>query len=322
MSAATPSRIYSDGSRLLIDVVGNPGDVKLYHAMVTEHIRGLEEEAQMLKHCYNAVTPVNRLPPEILSAIFSLAVAKTVIRGGAHRALPWARITHVCRRWRTVALDCPSLWAHLQFGNPLFTQVMLERSGAAPLTVTVPDEDHIHRFESVLSIALSQLDRLRAVEYSTPHPLSDTRWQPMPGFTSISQWKGCAPILESLVLDQNSSKATKERLPLDWIQGKAPMLRVLCIRLCGVTWESAPLGSKLTSLTSKKRVVVTLTGHLRRVLSHRWLKCRFCASSASKASRLGYRSHLTQSRTSRSRCHISPSWRSTTLPNTLPFFFG
>lgn len=151
-------------------------------------------------------------------------------------------------------MDFPRFWTHLQFASPLFTEVMLQRSGAAPLTVKVPDEISARYFESVLSLALSQLDRLRAVEFSRSfHPSSHTRWHPMPGFTSITQWRGCAPVLESLVLDHNCSRVMNERLPPDWMRGKAPMLRVLCIRSCGVTWESAPLGSQLTHLTLQEK---------------------------------------------------------------------
>ncbi|KAI0042360.1 hypothetical protein FA95DRAFT_1610264, partial [Auriscalpium vulgare] len=65
--------------------------------------------------------PVARLPPEILALIFSILTA--IDRPMLNRSqtanlklrrknkLGWVTVTHVCQRWRTIALRNPLLWA-------------------------------------------------------------------------------------------------------------------------------------------------------------------------------------------------------------------
>ena len=57
-------------------------------------------------------------------------------------------VSHVCRRWRTVAVEIPTLWAHLDFAEgPPFdkSRIWLERSKGYPLDIeldcTVDDDD-------------------------------------------------------------------------------------------------------------------------------------------------------------------------------------
>lgn len=60
----------------------------------------------------NTLTPVSRLPEDVLIQIFS-AVARvcdqgSTLRGGWEVRNPhvWLVVTHVCRRWREIALHC------------------------------------------------------------------------------------------------------------------------------------------------------------------------------------------------------------------------
>ncbi|TCD71922.1 hypothetical protein EIP91_000054 [Steccherinum ochraceum] len=94
------------------------------------------EVAQTLQHLsalysvVNAEAPVCRLPPEILSQVFLWVVALTSPKTN------WVRITHVCRQWRDVALDCQTLWTHITPQHPEpFVSICLQRAGAAPLQV-------------------------------------------------------------------------------------------------------------------------------------------------------------------------------------------
>src|SRR5882757_2973135 len=72
--------------------------------------------------------PVNRLPPELLVHIFSFL-------GGGAFVVP---ASHVCRRWRDVALDTPSLWTVIREEDDIFAaQSFMERSRHAKLDVSV-----------------------------------------------------------------------------------------------------------------------------------------------------------------------------------------
>ncbi|KAH9994210.1 hypothetical protein BJV77DRAFT_916545, partial [Russula vinacea] len=72
--------------------------------------------------------PVNRLPTELLVHIFGFL-------GGGAFVVP---ASHVCRRWRDIALDTPSLWTVIRENDDMFAaQCFMERSKNAKLDVSV-----------------------------------------------------------------------------------------------------------------------------------------------------------------------------------------
>ncbi|KAI0757789.1 hypothetical protein C8Q80DRAFT_1135394 [Daedaleopsis nitida] len=81
------------------------------------HLRGLLSE---LDTRINIAAPVNRLPPDVLFSIFRLFVDEIEAQM-KKQVLPMEpttrvntdsliRLTHVCRYWRSVALNAPTLW--------------------------------------------------------------------------------------------------------------------------------------------------------------------------------------------------------------------
>nr|GAT51385.1 predicted protein [Mycena chlorophos] len=124
-----------------------------------------------------ALSPIRRLPPEVLGEIFLFVVQDVrhgCIRtiGGEYRVPgpPW-RLAMVCRSWRASALSFSQLWSSIMLFFPPFPYAdirtirtyfpiegirkQIERSGDAPLHVAVqlslPDsEHHIKLFDLVL----------------------------------------------------------------------------------------------------------------------------------------------------------------------------
>ncbi|KAI1786368.1 hypothetical protein LXA43DRAFT_58818, partial [Ganoderma leucocontextum] len=94
----------------------------------------------------NQCAPVNRLPPEVLSAIFDLvrygSSYSDGLDAGDHAAIlqPDNRsliaVTHVCRQWRDVSLGHAHLWTSVSTHSP-FAPTFFERSRGLPLTVFV-----------------------------------------------------------------------------------------------------------------------------------------------------------------------------------------
>ncbi|KAI0718493.1 hypothetical protein C8Q72DRAFT_982771, partial [Fomitopsis betulina] len=86
-----------------------------------------------------APAPISNLPPEILSKVFLHNTGHCVI--DRYRKCPremgdWFRVTHVCKYWREVALQCAELWSHLHFPDlPVVHDELLARSRDAPLSV-------------------------------------------------------------------------------------------------------------------------------------------------------------------------------------------
>ncbi|KAF7790711.1 hypothetical protein EIP86_001667 [Pleurotus ostreatoroseus] len=105
-------------------------------------------EINRLKTLWYATLPIARIPPEILATIFvldaeSARVPIAAFDEEARRRWPtleesysWLRVCLVCRHWREVALQCPSLWAFIGPTTTQFVELSLQRSAQHPLTVT------------------------------------------------------------------------------------------------------------------------------------------------------------------------------------------
>ncbi|KAI8978677.1 hypothetical protein BD414DRAFT_465679 [Trametes punicea] len=95
---------------------------------------------------------INQLPSELLSHIFTLGWTPERDQEPdeddfeddeeeKERKLPFnVLVSHVCARWRAVALENPLLWSHIRFvGDPPFDRATtyLERAKSAPLAITI-----------------------------------------------------------------------------------------------------------------------------------------------------------------------------------------
>jgi hypothetical protein len=142
------------------------------------------------------LSPIDRLPPELLSEIFQ-------------RLLPlWGRMprklvmlpSKICRRWRKVSLSTPILYSSITIGRQhgsidsevALMKAWLSRSGALPLSL-----------DYTLLLTRSLTDFYPAINEALPH--SD-RWQnitlayPLPLISSLDVIKGRLRCLESLTL--------------------------------------------------------------------------------------------------------------------------
>ena len=86
----------------------------------------------------NTLSPISRLPPEILASIFIHCACS---RQKKQRGIPnWVNVSHVCRHWRDVALNCSTLWSFLFVSSKYWTEELLARSKKAPLKVRVDSD--------------------------------------------------------------------------------------------------------------------------------------------------------------------------------------
>ena len=97
---------------------------------------GINEETRKSPSAENALSPIFRLPPEILAAIFvhcarfhhkSLSICT--------RRPGWVKVSYVCRHWREVALGCPTLWSYHFVVSSRWTEELLARSMEVPLKI-------------------------------------------------------------------------------------------------------------------------------------------------------------------------------------------
>ncbi len=201
----------------------------------------------------NNVSLIGRLPPEILSCIFSFhAINQPVLSdpiynpndpfpsgyryGPTRLGLGWIAITHVCRHWRQVALSDPTLWRTIVFDlGTEWAEEMLARSKATLISYCrdLSFRPRVSRGRSVddeltLRKHLSHIQRL----VLSGHP--DTLAPAVRALTTP------APYLESLELYRDASllHGFCITLPYDLFAHKAPNLRHVTLVGCAVPWDS------------------------------------------------------------------------------------
>lgn len=82
-----------------------------------------------MKAIVNELSPINCLPPEVLSVI------PTYWPADSQRDL--IRATHVCRYWRTTLIASPSLWNVVNSGNEARMRAYIHRSQSYPLSMDI-----------------------------------------------------------------------------------------------------------------------------------------------------------------------------------------
>ncbi|KAF7300893.1 F-box domain-containing protein [Mycena kentingensis (nom. inval.)] len=109
-------------------------------AEIDAHIQFFEAHVSALKTKRNSLTPLDKLPNEILARIITTYAH---ISGNLFGAGWCKQILRVCRRWYEIGMAEQSLWSYIKFsrfsyyGRATPVWLQLERSGAAALTMHV-----------------------------------------------------------------------------------------------------------------------------------------------------------------------------------------
>jgi len=155
-----------------------------------------------------AESPCSTLPHELLALIFIYAKDKKRV---AHRIPIEVSVSHVCRFWRSVALDTPVLWNRIDIyskRSKAWIRPYLERSFQRPLDVYVDiyRRDRIlHKtpnpltgYHTIIEQLSMHIHRLRIFSLICYHRTTAVHWQ--------SKFRNCyAPILESFSVKFGSS---------------------------------------------------------------------------------------------------------------------
>ncbi|KAF5330517.1 hypothetical protein D9619_005219 [Psilocybe cf. subviscida] len=158
----------------------------------------MQMRIQELKLRRNTYAPVSKIPDEVLLEIFVLN--KTIFPEDES----FWRVSHVCRRWRYVAVEAPTLWTKPPLLFHAFTMFMLERSRSADLTIWMEygtaykiikgvldcigriekleislEMDLLYSAHELMATSDQQASRLRSFML---HSLSDVPWDSRPMF--------------------------------------------------------------------------------------------------------------------------------------------
>ena len=220
---------------------------------IDDELESLEKTARTLKLRRNALAPISRLPPETIAIIFSfLSLPSEYVRlltGDKQGNLAWLRVSHVCHRWREIALDQPRFWSRIDFNTLTSAGAteVLSRSKMAPLDLRANlspvhwGGDRVDAFGKQLSSHVSHISRLNiTADFSHLE-------------TIIEQITSPAPVLESLSLivdDEGHLRLgvrSNPTIPHSLFDGTVPRLSRLQLDRCDISWTS-PLFKSLRVL--------------------------------------------------------------------------
>ncbi|KAI0935513.1 hypothetical protein AcV5_003924 [Taiwanofungus camphoratus] len=173
-------------------------------AFILEHKSALEQERAALEAQRN---PFNSLPTELLIQVFQavLEVRDVVDEDDIHSLAFYRRpvtLSHVCRRWRAVALSASNLWSHVLFSNIHAVEVFLGRSKEVPIDVVgAPSPSVVQPIVGALikSFLIASTSRWRSVEWTTSAPAM------MRHIVAILNDAPLYPLLQSLELKKEGS---------------------------------------------------------------------------------------------------------------------
>ncbi|TFY50760.1 hypothetical protein EVG20_g11345, partial [Dentipellis fragilis] len=248
----------------------------VHNAAAARRMLELEMEAvelvtSSLRTRYNALASVNRLSSEMLALVFhSLRQVDTP----GHRLdrevntpsqiIGWVQVTHVCRQWRNIALEHPSLWSYIAFTlGAQWKEVFFRRSKMAPIVI---EYDLGYRQDTMGDFA-----------GDVAHHLSHTRELSLTGtlaeFASIlPPLRGPAPLLERLEFcNVTTDVDVMPSLPPDIFSGYAPRLRHIRLPSWHLHWPSVTFEALVYLSISQKRghsisEGIDCTGELSQVL--------------------------------------------------------
>jgi hypothetical protein len=199
----------------------------------------LDSLNRSLMSCRNACTPMCSLPPELLTRIFHFQALAEPPGLSRVRILGWITVTHVCRRWRHVALDDSSLWARIS-GMPRsvrWLSEMLVRAQNMPLVfdyVFIPKREIL---TSVLPLISRTCElKLRSLSLSLSENVQ-------------SICEAAAPELEHFEIEVSDTASVMflQLAGKTLFKGRMPKLRTISLIQVFIPWSLLPRG-QLTQL--------------------------------------------------------------------------
>ena len=156
---------------------------------------------------------VFNLPDDILYYIIKIVMG-LIEHDNQRRKIPF-RAGLVCRRWRELTVGSALLWTQIHFqsheeGHPL-QSLLLERSKASPLSITIVNKDHdtaMHDISAIIELIRPHFSRFKSLKINSA---SHQALRMM-----IDEFRASpAPLLEEFALVGPSSADVWELEPLD-----------------------------------------------------------------------------------------------------------
>ncbi|KDQ63913.1 hypothetical protein JAAARDRAFT_187313 [Jaapia argillacea MUCL 33604] len=192
--------------------------------------------------------PIEKLPPELLIAIFTIAVSTAAKRRDFRRAI---YISHISRRWREVAIHTPELWMNISLNvcsrkRFALGRLYLDRSLPHPVDVFISANRRVYPkasasvFAEVVDLLLRHFHRCHSL-HITALDMND-----LVEITNFGSSMVVTPLLEMLEVTFQGHILRSLPLPISF-RGGTPSLRHIRLDHVLLHWQS-PLLANLTTL--------------------------------------------------------------------------
>src|SRR6266850_2972375 len=215
-----------------------PGTCAAALSAIDEEIDAAHRFTHSLLSRRNVLAPISVLPTELLARIFHFcALAEPLWMSQLPSKLGWITVTHVCQRWRQVALDDTSLWARITgfSRSPKWIAESLARARNAPLVFSLwgrPSPEILANLQP----HISHTRELQLGDLSMHHS------------REVQEIFGLeAPALEHFGLwfseyDPGGSITFPQISGTELFKGRAPKLRTFTLSEVFVPWSLIPRG--------------------------------------------------------------------------------
>ncbi|KAF9564251.1 hypothetical protein CPC08DRAFT_705425 [Agrocybe pediades] len=223
-------------------------------SIIDSKIKQHKQEILALMTQRNTYAPISRLPPELITLIFDWykKVESISTKFQYSQPLRWTRCTHVCRLWRTIALNSPTLWTDIDLNHLNWAKEALVRSRMAALKISFqlmgfPGDNSTTELAKDI---IRQGSRLKDLSIRSHRPARGKIEEILRSFPRST------PNLQSLEITHVSRSTKIICLPSDRLCD-AEKLQRLSITGCGIDWVHHILNKK--TLTVLKLVNITST---------------------------------------------------------------
>ena len=185
-------------------------------SQITNDTSALETLDQQHYNMQCSLTPIHRLPAEIMMEIFHIALAVGQLR---------TRLMHVCLRWYKIIEGIASVWSSLHLGagtTPEEVQYSLSRASTQPLTVKIDTNNarstarELHSSIAMAGKVASQWQTLTIIslpqdepDAQSDHTLTSMQLQPMKQLSHLDIHEPVLSPLLRLLLQDVATEAGK-----------------------------------------------------------------------------------------------------------------
>ncbi|RPD59209.1 hypothetical protein L226DRAFT_101906 [Lentinus tigrinus ALCF2SS1-7] len=204
--------------------------------LLESSIEAIQEVCVRLRELRNAHTQASCIPPELLTRIFSYLVA---------RDIDLVRATHVCHKWRQVALDSSCLWTRVTVTNVEKAEAYITRSRLQLVDVFFESSsNHVVRRFSRLLKPLAHRLRTLVVEGSdastVSYFMSALHYLPVPHLETLHLIGSVASDSDRRAVDvsKDGRKLFVTRYEDRVSFAHCPALRSLRLHPIGLSWDT------------------------------------------------------------------------------------